>query len=204
VRGSGAVQEAHNTAGTEDEASFRRGRSWLATAVLVLVAAVGVIAATIIFTMDSGAPDAPPTRSDSNAGAPTLTDQEAIDRYLELEDLIVQAYRNADIEVLQQIYTADSSTKGVVRDELRDLRRESVRAILQYETEEITVLSQSAEEVTLQQQVLARHRVRPVGDVKVQATRNDHRRVVRIVLRNEGGQWLIHRSTITDVEELTE
>jgi hypothetical protein len=198
------VQEANNTAGTEGEASFRRGRSWFATAALVLVAAAGVIAATIIFTMDSGAPDAPPTRSDSNAGAPTLTDQEAIDRYLELEDLIVLAYRNADVTLIPHIYTPDSPTADVARKELRQLMRDDVRAILTYSTESIEVTSRSTDGIVIRQEVTARARVRPSGDVDVKSTPNNQRRTVRTTLRESGGRWLIYRSVIVDVQRLAE
>jgi hypothetical protein len=197
------VQEAHNTAGTEGEASFRRGRSWFATAALVLVAAVGVIAATIIFTLDSGAPDAPPTRSDSGAGAPTLTDEEAIDRYLELEEFVVQAYHDVDATLLPLIYTSDSPTAGLVRKELRDLREDSAKLVLTYQTEEIEVLSNSRDEIILRQELIVKARLRPVGDVKVRARYHDLRRVVRSVLRyQEPNGWLIHSATAIDSERV--
>jgi hypothetical protein len=197
------VQEAHNTAGTEGESSFRRGRSWFATAALVVVAAVGVIAATIIFTMDSDAPDAPPTRSDSNTGAPTMTDQEAIDRYLELEDLAVRAYRTADLTLIPRIYTADSPTGDVVRKELRDLRRDSIRLFGSFQTESIEVLSNSSDEIVLRQEVIAKARLKPVGDVKVRARYHDLRQVVRIVLRyQEMSGWLIHDVIEIEAERL--
>jgi hypothetical protein len=197
------VQEAHNTAGTESESSFRRGRSWFATAALVVVAAVGVIAATIIFTMDSGAPDAPPTRSDSGAGAPTMTDQEAIDRYLGLEELVVRAYRNVDFSLLPLIYTSDSPTADLVRKELTDLREDSAKLVLTRETEAIEVVSNSRNEIILRQEVVVRGRLRPVGDVKVRAQYHDQRRVVRIVLHYvEPDGWLIYRVVGVDSEAL--
>src|ERR671919_376253 len=106
MRGSGAVQEAHDTAGTQSES-----RSWLGTAALAVVAIAGIVAGLIIFTSDRGAPDAPPPGSNSqDAGAPTLTEQEAIDRYLELEELVTQAYRDVDVTIIPNIYTFDSPT----------------------------------------------------------------------------------------------
>src|ERR687891_1836630 len=112
MRGSGAVQVAHDTAGTQSES-----RSWLGTAALAVVAIAGIVAGLIIFTSDRGAPDAPPTGSDSNAGAPTLTDQEAIDRYLQLEGLLVRAYRDVNPALISNIYTFDSPTADLVREE---------------------------------------------------------------------------------------
>jgi hypothetical protein len=193
------VQEAHNTAGTEGESSFRRGRSWFATAALVVVAAIGVIAATIIFTMDSGAPDAPPTRSDSGAGAPTLTDQEAIDRYLELEELLVRAYRNVDPTLIPNIYTFESPTADLVHKELRRLKRLSARLVGSRETEAIEVISRTRDEIVLRQTVLVKGRLRPVGDVKVTARYHDQRRVVRVILQyDDSSGWLIHKAVAID------
>jgi hypothetical protein len=198
------VQEAHDTAGTQSEAPLGRGRSWLTTAALAIVAIAGIVAGAIIFTMNDGAPDAPPTSSNSEAaGAPTLTDQEAIDRYFELEDLIVQAYRNVDVTLLARIYTPDSPTAAMVRSELNDLQSDSAQLILDYQTQEIEVVTNSATEIVLRQEAIATGRLRPVGDVKVHAEYHDQRRVVRITLRyQEPKGWLIHRGVVTEAERL--
>ena len=193
------MQEAQDTAGTQSES-----RSWLGTAALAVVAIAGIVAGLIIFTSDRGAPDAPPTGSNSEAaGAPTLTDQEAIDRYLELEDLAVQAYRTANLTLIPRIYTADSPTGDVVRKELRNLRRDSMRLIGSFETESIEVLSNSSDEIVLRQEVIAKARLKPFGDVKVTARYHDLRQVVRIVLQyQETNGWLIHDIIEIEAERL--
>jgi hypothetical protein len=194
------VQEAQESPGTAAQGPLGEPRSRLGTVVVALIALIGIVAGAIIFTRDTGAPDAPPT---DNAGAPaTLTDEEAIDRYLELEQLIIRAYESRDPSLIALIYTPDSPTAAVARKELRDLRRQSVKAILNYETEKIDVTSRSDEEIILRQQVVAKARVKPIGDVKVRATPNNQRRDVRIILRKRDGDWLIYRSTIVDVEGL--
>jgi len=197
------VQEAHDTAGTQSEAPLGRRRSWLPAAALAIIAIAGVIAGAIIFTMDDGAPGAPPTSSNNGAGAPTLTDQEAIDRYLELERLVIRAYRDVDLSLLPLIYAPDSPTRELVNRELNDLRDDSAKLVLRRQTEAIEVVSRSRDEIILRQEVVVSARLRPVGDVKVRARYHDQRRVLRVIIRYaEPGGWLIYRIIGIDSEPL--
>jgi hypothetical protein len=192
------VQEAQDTAGTQSES-----RSWLGTAALAVVAIAGIVAGVIIFTSDRGAPDAPPTRPNNNA--PALTDQGAIDRYLKLEELVVRAYRNADFSLLSLIYTSNSPTAKVVREEFTNLRQDSARLLLTYQTEAIEVVSQSPDEFVLRQEVIIRGRLKAVGGAKVSARYHDQRQVVRAILRyEEPNGWLIHNVVAIDSERLQE
>jgi hypothetical protein len=196
------VQEAQESPGTAAQGPLGEPRSRLGTVVVALIALIGIVAGAIIFTRDTGAPDTPPT---DNAGAPaTLTDEEAIDRYLELEQLIVRVYQSRDLSLIALIYTPDSPTAAVARKELRDLRRDSIKLILDYDTEAIEVTSRSPSEVVLRQEVFARGRVRPVGDVKTRANYHDQRRVLRVTLRKHAGQWLIHRAVVVEAESITQ
>lgn len=198
------MQEAQESSSTPAERPLAEPRSKLGTVVVALIAVVGIVAGAIIFTMDTGAPDAPPT---DNSGAPaaTLSDEEAINRYLELEQLIVQAYETRDLNLIPQIYTPDSPTAEVARQELIDLRRDSVKLIARFDTESIEVVSSSPEEVVIRQQVVARGRIRPVGDVKVQSTwSEDQRQRVRILLREHDSRWLIHQAVVEESDRVSD
>jgi hypothetical protein len=190
------VQEAQKSPGTAAQGPLGEPRSRLGTAVVAVIALVGIIAGAIIFTRDTGAPDAPPT---NNTGAPaTLTDEEAIDRYLELEQLGLQAYRTRDLGLLSHIFTPDGESYRRAADEIRRLRRQDIRMFPEFTTQQLMVVSNGGTRIRLRQVVIFDARFENEKGEDITEPKPAHRQVVDIRLKLVGESWLIDDSIVVE------
>lgn len=98
-------------------------------------------------------PEPDPIGLDESEPDFSLTDEEAIARFYELDDLRVRAYEDADVTLVSTFATQGPFKEQVV-GELRQLKRDDVSAKLELKTEMLEVQSNSLSQIDLQQVVV--------------------------------------------------
>lgn len=132
--------------------------------------------------------------------APTfeLTDAEAITRFETLESLINQAFEERDASLLPSIYTTDSPVVGIASKEIRQLLHDDVVDHSTFETLEIQVLSNTADQIVLRQEVQIDSLFFTESGKDITERPRHSSQVVHWTLELENGQWKIHDSVIKE------
>jgi hypothetical protein len=131
----------------------------------------------------------------------SLTDEQAIARFKELDELRVRAYETADIGMVSS-FAGPGPFKEQVVDELRTLKREGVTASPILNTKELSVTSNSSNRIELRQVVIfdARFFDEKGNDVTDESGRE--RLTVLWELASTEQGWLMSESNIIDAESL--
>ena len=165
-------------------------------AFLLLAVVIGIIGAIFYLTR----PDAPATPTNPNAAQEpdfSLTNEEAITRFEELSDIRQQAYASRDVTLLSSLYTENSVVGPAAAKELRSLNRDGVSDVSVYETQEVTVVSNSDTEIELKELVLIQPKFVDESGADVTVEPKTIREIVLWTLRLEDTQWLVHDAVIT-------
>jgi hypothetical protein len=167
---------------------------------LVLMGIIAVIVGLAIATGDFRSDRGPNVDSESGF---VLTNAEAIDRYDELHDLSLLAFRRRDLSLLAQIYTPDSPTLERVRSEIQTLIDDSVTVRPRFTTLSIRVVSNQPSEIVLEESRISDAKFVNSDGEDITEDRQPERQVVQVTLRGTNDGWFIYRSLITKAEPTT-
>jgi hypothetical protein len=131
----------------------------------------------------------------------SLTDEQAIARFEELESLQVNAYENVDLTAVSD-FAGPGPFKDKVVQELRKLKRDRVTATLELETEELRVESNTPEQIDLHQSVITNIRFFDLSGNEVTTRGKPERWIIDWKLQNFDSRWLISSSVITETESI--
>ena len=170
-------------------------------AFLLLAVVIGIIGAIFYLTR----PDAPATPTNPNAAQEldfSLTNEEAITRFEELDRLRHQAFAEVDVSLLPLIYSNDSEVLDIATNELDQLQSDKVRDESIFRTQSIQVIHNTEDEITLKQIVNVTPRFVASKGRDVTTGPELIRRTIiwTLVLRDES--WLIHDSVIDQARVL--
>jgi len=160
---------------------------------LVIVAVRSVTGSEAEPTPEDGIGDADPDFS--------LTDEEAIERFEQLNELRVQAYEGADIGLVSE-FAGTGPFKTQVVDELRQLKLDDTTASLVLETEELQVTSNRPDEITLQETVIFDIRFLDEAGKDITTKGGPERFVVDWTLEYFNQGWLITESDAIEAEPI--
>lgn len=163
-------------------------------ALLALLVAIGGLFLLTRPTEDTESGPAP--KSDSFA----LTDAEAIERFKELDARVLSAYEDVDPTLLSRTFTPTSPMKSTVTKELRTLKREGVHSESRFDTQSLSVVSNSESVIQIRQIVVIHPKF--VTESGKNVTTNDRveRQTVEWTLHRVESEWLLHRSLIVHAE----
>lgn len=124
---------------------------------MVAIAALAMLAGFVIAAVQSvTGSEVEPTPDGGLGGSEpdfSLTDEEAIARFEELNALHVRAYENADIGLVSQ-FAGPGPFKDQVVGELRQLQKDNVTASPLFETRELRVTSNAPNHIEMRQTVI--------------------------------------------------
>ena len=132
----------------------------------------------------------------------SLTDEEAIARFKELDQLRQRMYRDRDASLVSVIYADGSPVQKRVLEDLQVLRRDRVLSRTTFETESLRVESTDAGEVKLMQVVVVDPNFVSESGSPVEGSNVTQRLTIEWTLVPQAGEWLLHDSVITDSEKL--
>ena len=172
-------------------------------AIAVAVALIGgILIAAIQGVTNSGAdPDPNPGGAAGTNPEPdfSLTDEEAIKRFHELDELRVRAYETADITLVSQ-FAGSGPFKEQVVGELQRLRKDDVTASPLFKTEELKVTANAPDRVEMRQTVVFDVRFFDESGKDVTEESGRERLVVDWTLEFESDRWLWTEADITNAE----
>jgi len=142
-------------------------------------------------------PDAPAEPATSLNSPPdfSLTDEEAIARFKELETLKIELYRTRDPSLISTVFADDSPSVPVVRRDLRELANAEVTFRSRYRTLRARVRSTNADEIRVEQQVLVEPRLIAKSGRDVTGSGRQAQTVLW-VLRRETDTWLVYKTVV--------
>jgi hypothetical protein len=164
-------------------------------ALLALLVAIGGL---FLLTRSSEDPDPGSAPKSDNFA---LTDAEAIERFKDLDELQIRALRQRDETLLGKIYTRDSPLASSVEKSIRTLKRESVFDRTRDETQSLSVIENSQDEIRLRQEVVVTPRFVDEAGRDVTINPRTELQTVEVILHRDFDQWLIHDAVITQVEK---
>ena len=143
------------------------------------------------------------TRSDplsdtqANATSPnespdfSLTNEEAIARFKELDEIRLQALRDRDASLLPLAFTRDGQAITRLQKSISQLRDDQVLFRSKYKTESIQVIMNSSGTIEVAQVVVVTPHFKSEKGEDVTGKRFSERQVSEWVLQRRGDQWLI-------------
>lgn len=168
-------------------------------AFLILAGVLAAIAAAIYLTRpDTPSTTATPTQTPDFS----LTDEEAIGRFHQLDQLKIQMYRDRDFSLIPEIYTRDSKVRGLVEKDLQKLRSDGVLFRTRFGPGIIDMLRSNPDEIVLIQKVVVHPRYVSESGEDLTPSDADERQTVRVTLHLEDGQWKVFDSVVTEAEPL--
>ncbi|MBA3291251.1 MAG: hypothetical protein H0U17_07115 [Actinobacteria bacterium] len=141
------------TSGDDDPPTERPQWVRLVAIALAIALVAGLLIAAIQGVTSSGAdPDPNPGGAAGTNPQPdfSLTDEEAIERFQELEHRQIEAYRQADITLVSDFAGPGPFKDQVVR-ELRKMRKDDVTAVLRSKGQELLLVRNESTEITIQE-----------------------------------------------------
>jgi hypothetical protein len=195
------MQETKTRAPAEESPTPRP--SWVR--VVALLAAVALLGGALFATWQAVAGNDTNNPGGNTDGGTepdfSLTDEQAIARFEELDELRVEAYRNADIGLVSD-FAGPGPFKDSVVNEIRGLKRDDIFARLLLTTEEIDVTTNQSDRVVLRQIVI--FDVQFIDEKGNDVTRGggEERFTVNWTLEPFSDKWLISESDAIDVERL--
>ncbi|MGH2756244.1 MAG: hypothetical protein ACRDI3_00470, partial [Actinomycetota bacterium] len=126
----------------------------------------------------------------------TLTNEEAITRFEELDAMRLQAYRDRDPTLLSLAFGSGSRIAGQITDEIAELRNSNVLDRTRFRTVSIDVVDRKNGEITLRQRVVIEPRFATESGEDVTSQQHPVRQVITWVMREENGEWLLFDAAI--------
>ena len=165
---------------------------------LVIVAGV-LVAVGLTWYLTGSSAEPTPIATPSPADF-SLTDEEAIARFKELEAAKLHAYRRTDPSLLSTIFTSDSPSRRLVERDFKKLEANGVRFRTSFVTTSIELVRNDGGGIVVRQTVIVRPRfLQGGGDV---TTSEPQEQVVDWVIKRQGDQWLVHETLVRDTREL--
>ena len=170
-------------------------------AFLVLVVVIGIIGAIFYLTR----PDAPATPTNPNAAQEpdfSLTNEQAITRFEELQRLHLLAYAAADATLVDQVFTENGQIGETVRQEIVQLTRDEVSARFTYDTRDLQPIRNTPSEIELEQvAVVDASFFDRFGD-EITSKSPAELQKIAWTLRLVGDKWLIHDAVVLSSREV--
>jgi len=129
----------------------------------------------------------------------SLTDEQAIERFEELNERRIQAYERTDLSLVSR-FAGPGPFKNQVIDELRRLRQDKVTAKPSFNTEYLTVTSNTPTEISFEQAVLFDLRFYDESGKDVTTKGKPERLVIDWTMRPSDQGWLLSESVATKAE----
>jgi hypothetical protein len=190
------MQEAEEPTRGGNEASAR-AMSPIAAFVILLAVVAAVFGAWLLTREDE------PTPTPQDRGpAFALTNEEAIERFVELEALYLRAYRQRDLSLLSRIYVPGSRIETTVAREIRKLIRADVLPRPTLQTEQLEVVTNESSDITVRQTVEESSRFVHESGKDVTGEPGHQRLVIDWSLKLVGSRWLIADSLIIEADDL--
>ena len=169
---------------------------------LILAAFMTAIGAFLWLTRSDPIPESP-----ANATAPTespdfsLTDEEAIARFKELDELSQLIYRERDQSLIPEVYIDGSRIAETVRNEVRRMARDGVYSATRFKTLTVEVTINTPSLIRLEQVVVVTPRFMSDSGDEVTGKERAQKQTVKWALKLEGQKWQIESATITSSEQ---
>ena len=169
--------------------------------VFLILAAI-LVAIGVVFWLTRSDPIAnTPANATSPTGSPdfSLTNEEAIARFKELDALKVEMYRTQDRSLFDSVFTDDSPSRAIVEKDLDKLSENSIRFESTYQTSDISIQSNQSQEIRLRQSVAVTPRLVNAQGENVSNSKTQHH-VVLWVLRPESHEWLVYKTVVVSAK----
>jgi hypothetical protein len=190
------MQEAEEPTRGGNEASAR-AMSPIAAFVILLAVVAAVFGVWLLTREDE------PTRTQPDRGPGfALTNEEAIERFKELDAMRLRAYRQRDLSLLSQIFVPDSAIARRVSHEIRRLIRVDVLDRPALRTERLEVISNTPTEIVVQQTVVEKSRFLHESGEDVTVDPAHQRLVIDWHLALVDSRWLIQSAFIVKTQDL--
>ena len=171
---------------------------------LILAAVLVAVGAAIWLTRpDNSSTEASTPAADTPPDF-SLTDEEAIARFKELDELRLRALRERDLSLLSLAFTSDGPAYKRLKESIKQLRNDDVFFRSEYRTTEIQIGSNSPDRIEVIQQVIVSPRFVSESGNDVTDKEFVERQESRWILRPEEAVWLIAEGTIVDAEVIRE
>lgn len=173
--------------------------------VLVLAAVAGL--AFYLFSRSDETARPNPTQDrdmSQNENSYALTDQEALEKFDELEGLLIRAYKERDV-TLTRLFTAPDAKETMqgIDNEIEGLLRSGAIDKTTFRRVSVEVLSNQPTEVQIQEVMIIKPRfVAEKTREDVTRTGRPERRTVIYTMRRYGVDWKFYDAVIIDAEPL--
>jgi hypothetical protein len=170
--------------------------------VFLILAAI-LVAIGVVFWLTRSDPIADTPANATSTGSPdfSLTDEEAIARFEELDALKLRAYRTLDSSLLDSIFTSDSPSVDLVEKDFQRLQASGMKFRSGFDTQEVSVLSNDPLEIVIEQLVTVSPRIMDANGNNI--TRGGRQlQTVSWVLHREVDEWLVYETVVEEVKEL--
>ncbi|MGH2751495.1 MAG: hypothetical protein ACRDK3_11590 [Actinomycetota bacterium] len=194
------MQETKTRAPADEEPPAPRP-SWIRIVAIAVALAMlgGVLYATWQTVASSGSD--PEANGNPGVGVSepdfSLTDEEAIERFKELNERRVRAYESTDVTLVNR-FAGPGPFRDQVLDELRQLKKDRVTAKPIFETEYLDVTSNSSTRITLEQAVIFDLRFFDESGNDVTTEGKPERLVVEWTLAYFDEGWLLTESIASE------
>lgn len=193
---SGLTPEIAHDEGEGDE----RRRTLVAAAVVLLL----MVAMLLTWQLSKPAGPETPTGTTQPGTDPaedhSLTNEEAISRFKELDALRIQAYMNRDASLVSAYVSKGSPLESVNREEIKQLLRDNVRFRPQLNTRNIRVRVNTPDEIVILHVVIERPRFVSESGEDVSASRRAILQKIEWTLRSYDGIWKLYDADVLDSE----
>ncbi|MGH2750651.1 MAG: hypothetical protein ACRDK3_07235 [Actinomycetota bacterium] len=194
------MQETKTRAPADEEPPTPRP-SWIRiVAIAVALAMLGGVLYATWQTVASSGTD-PEANESPGAGVAepdfSLTDEEAIERFKDLEASQIASYEKVDITSVSD-FAGPGSFKDKVVKELRQLKRDDVYAILAMKDQVLEVTANTPEEISIEETVTLNIKFRDSSGGDVTSKGKPQRLVVDWTLEPFERGWLLTESTAID------
>lgn len=180
-----------------------RGAAGPVAVFAVLLVLVALVAGAALYAVDST--DSPgraaPTGSEESAADGTLTNEAALDRFEQLDSIRLKMFQTPAVAAIESAFVPGSPAARRVRRSLRELTRR--RAFLThplYRIERLKIVSNRADEITIEQEVVLRTRIRTTTGRSLPHDDRRKRQTVSWVLKPLRGGWFFYDGEVTAAE----
>ena len=171
---------------------------------LILAAILVAIGAVFWLTRSDPIADTPANATSPNESPDfSLTNEEAIARFEELDELRQQAYAERDTSLILAIYATHSPARQRALKDLRSLRQDGVFSRTTFRTEQLAVSSNDADAIELQQTVIVDPAFESESGERLSEKNPTQRLRIRWELVRVDDEWLLFDSIIASSEELS-
>lgn len=165
---------------------------------------LGLVATAIAGGVTAFRDSAPAEPRPATAPSPdhSLTDAEALAEFERLNDQLMLAYRERNVALAEDVFSADSPMLPRVRKEIRTLVRSSTFSRTRFEPQGLRVVTSSASDLSVRaiEDVYPRFKTEDGKDSV--GERDAFREWTIWELRVENGRWLLFDATVTQRKSL--